>query len=117
VSRETALISARLYKCQAKKKYSNYSVPTKSLLAAGKSVWLPMLEEAGFAAADMPRHAGQIPRFFPRFVQDKLRSKGKTYFRPRLFDGDEGGGMRAICSTSSWSPMAGARHRHAGWQN
>src|SRR6201994_3579212 len=49
---ETALTSARLYNAKQKKS-SYYAVATKasSLLLM---VWLPLIEEAGFAVADMP---------------------------------------------------------------
>ena len=74
---ETALISSRLYNVKQKKS-SYYAVPTKasSLL---QMVWLPLIEEAGFAASDMP---GTQDKFFDFFqiVQDKLRSKGKRIF-------------------------------------
>src|SRR3984885_9121955 len=63
---ETALNSAHLHNAKQKKS-SYYAVPTKasSLL---NEVWLPLLEEAGFAAIDMPS------------TQDKLRAKGKRIF-------------------------------------
>ena len=74
---QTALASARLYNAK-QKKYANYSVPTKasSLL---ESVWLPFLEEAGFAATDMPDTQDKFHDFF-QIVQDKLRAKGKRIF-------------------------------------
>ena len=74
---ETALISARLYNAK-QKKYSYYGVPTKgsSLM---NSVWLPLLEEAGFALTDMPGTQDKFYDFF-QTVQDKLRSKGKRIF-------------------------------------
>jgi multiple sugar transport system substrate-binding protein len=74
---ETALISARLYNAKQKKS-SYYGVPTKasSLL---NSVWLPLVEEAGFAAADVPATQDKFYDFF-QSVQDKLRSKGKRIF-------------------------------------
>ena len=42
-------------------------------------VWLPLLEEAGFAATDMPGTQDKFYDFF-QTVQDKLRSKGKRIF-------------------------------------
>src|SRR5437762_5576355 len=74
---ETALISARLYNAKQKKS-SYYGVPTKasSMLV---SVWLPLLQEAGFAATDMPATQDKFYDFF-EIVQDKLRAKGKRIF-------------------------------------
>src|SRR5215468_8792683 len=74
---ETALNSARLHNAK-QKKTSYYAVPTKasSLL---ESIWLPLLEEAGFAATDMPSTQDKFFDFF-QVVQDKLRSKGKRIF-------------------------------------
>src|SRR6201989_2995785 len=66
---ETALSSARLYNAK-QKKYSIYGVPTKgsSLM---NSVWLPLLEETGFSATDMPGTQDKFYDFFQN-VQDKL---------------------------------------------
>ena len=74
---ETALNSARLHNAKQKKS-SYYAVPTKasSLL---NEVWLPLLEEAGFAATDMPGTQDKFYDFF-QIVQDKLRAKGKRIF-------------------------------------
>src|SRR5580765_568994 len=59
---ETALNSARLYNAK-QKKYSYYGVPTKgsSLMI---SVWLPLLQEAGFAVTDMPDTQDKFYDFF-----------------------------------------------------
>src|ERR1700744_2442865 len=74
---ETALTSARLYNAK-QKKTSYYSVPTKasSLLM---EIWLPLVEEAGFGAADIPATQDKFFDFF-QTVQDKLRAKGKRIF-------------------------------------
>src|ERR1700716_4443631 len=74
---ETALNSARLHNAKQKKS-SYYAVPTKasSLL---NEVWLPLLEEAGFAATDVPGTQDKFYDFF-QIVQDKLRAKGKRIF-------------------------------------
>ena len=42
-------------------------------------VWRPLIEEAGFAAADMPKTQDAFFDFF-QTVQDKLRAKGKRIF-------------------------------------
>ena len=103
---ETALASARLYNAKQKKN-SYYGVPTKaaSLLM---EVWLPLLEEAGFADDRHAGHAGQILRFLPDRAGQAAR-QGQAYFRPRLFDGGEGGGCRQPVP-----PLPGRlwRHRH-----
>src|SRR4029078_7109864 len=72
-----ALISARLYNAK-QKKYSYYGVPTKAS-SLMNSVWLPLLQEAGFAATHMPPTQDKFYDFF-QTVQDKLRSKGKRIF-------------------------------------
>ena len=74
---ETALLSARLYNAKQKKS-AYYGVPTKasSLL---NSLWLPLIEEVGFGAADLPATQDKFYDFF-QTVQDKLRAKGKRIF-------------------------------------
>ena len=59
---ETALASARLYNAKQKKS-SYYGVPTKasSLL---NSVWLPLVQDAGFAATDLPNTQDKFYDFF-----------------------------------------------------
>ena len=74
---ETALTSARLYNAKQKKN-SYYAVPTKSSSLL-MEIWLPLIEEAGFAAADMPPTQDKFFDFF-QIVQDKLRAKGKRIF-------------------------------------
>src|SRR4029078_13486553 len=74
---ESALISARLYNAKQKKS-SYYGVPTKAS-SLMNSVWLPLLQEAGFAATHMPPTQDKFYDFF-QTVQDKLRSKGKRIF-------------------------------------
>ena len=71
------MTSARVHNAK-QKKTSYYSVPTKasSLLM---EIWLPLVEEAGFAAADMPATQDKFFDFF-QIVQDKLRAKGKRIF-------------------------------------
>jgi multiple sugar transport system substrate-binding protein len=74
---ETALASARVHNAK-QKKTSYYSVPTKasSLLM---EIWLPLVEEAGFAANDIPPTQDKFFDFF-QTVQDKLRAKGRRIF-------------------------------------
>ncbi len=74
---ETALTSARLYNAKQKKS-SYYTVPTKSSSLL-MEIWLPLIEEAGFAASDMPATQDKFFDFF-QTVQDKLRAKGKRIF-------------------------------------
>src|SRR6201994_3836377 len=74
---ETALTSARLYNAKQKKN-SYYAVPTKSSSLL-MEIWLPLVEEAGFTAADMPATQDKFFDFF-QTVQDKLRAKGKRIF-------------------------------------
>src|SRR5258708_5807179 len=76
---ETALISARLYNAK-QKKYSYYGVPTKgsSLM---NSVWLPLLQETGFAETDLTRTQDKFYHFF-QTIQAKLRSKCNGIFGP-----------------------------------
>ncbi|TMJ27777.1 MAG: carbohydrate ABC transporter substrate-binding protein [Alphaproteobacteria bacterium] len=74
---ETALLTARLYNAK-QKKYSYYGVPTKAS-SLMNSVWLPLLQDAGFAETDMPGTQDKFYDFF-QTVQDKLRSKGKRIF-------------------------------------
>src|SRR6201987_4282348 len=71
---EPALPSARLYNARQKKN-SYYAVPTKSSSLL-MEIWLPLVEEAGFAAADMPPTQDKFFDFF-QVVQDQLRAKGK----------------------------------------
>src|SRR6201994_2336114 len=49
---QTALDASQLYNARQKKN-SYYAVPTKSSSLL-MEIWLPLIEEAGFAAADMP---------------------------------------------------------------
>ena len=105
---ETALISARLYNAK-QKKYSYYGVPTKALLADEFGL-APVAGGSRLCRDRHAGHAGQILRFFPdRAGQAALQ--GQAYFRPRLFDGGEGGGCR-----QSVPPVPGQlwrrRHRH-----
>jgi multiple sugar transport system substrate-binding protein len=74
---ETAIAGSRFYNAKLKK-YSFYGVPTKcsSLL---DSIWLPLVEEAGFARADIPTSQDKFHEFF-QVAQDKLRAKGKRIF-------------------------------------
>ena len=74
---ETALISSRFYNVKQKKS-SYYAVPIKASTLM-QMVWLPLIEEAGFAATDMPDTQDAFFDFF-QIVQDKLRSKGKRIF-------------------------------------
>jgi multiple sugar transport system substrate-binding protein len=73
----TAIAASRYYNSRLKK-YSVYSVPIKcsSML---NSVWRPMVEEAGFTDADIPKTQDAYYDFF-QTVQDRLRGKGKRVF-------------------------------------
>jgi len=73
----TAMASSRFYNSKLKK-YSYYSVPSKcsSLL---EEVWRPMIQEAGFSDADIPKTQDAYYDFF-QTVQDKLRAKGKRVY-------------------------------------
>src|SRR6201999_76608 len=57
-----ALTSARLYNAKQKKN-SYYAVPTKSSSLL-MEIWLPLVEEAGFTAADMPATQDKFFDFF-----------------------------------------------------
>jgi hypothetical protein len=97
------LASARVYNAK-QKKTSYYSVPTKasSLL---NEIWLPLVEEAGFAATDMPATQDKFFDFF-QTVQDKLRAKGKRIFGLGYSMAAKEA-TPATCSTNSWSAYGG----------
>ena len=73
----TAIDASRFYNAKTKK-YSFYSVPIKCSTLLN-SVWRPMVVEAGFSDADIPKTQDAYYNFFET-VQDKLRSKGKRVF-------------------------------------
>lgn len=74
---ETALTAARLYNNVLHKR-SEYGVPLKQQ-ALHYEVWLPMVEEAGFKASDIPTEWTAYFKFFET-VQTKLRAKGKRIY-------------------------------------
>ena len=73
----TALLSSRYYNAKLKK-HSFYTVPIKcgTLL---EQVWRPLIEEAGFTDADIPKTQDAYFDFF-QIVQDKLRAKGRRIY-------------------------------------
>lgn len=73
----TALAGSRYYN-SAQKKYSNYTVPIKCSTLMN-NVWRPLVQEAGFTDADVPKTQDAFYDFF-QTVQDKLRAKGKRIF-------------------------------------
>lgn len=73
----TAIEASRYYNNKLKK-YSIYSVPIKCS-SVMNNVWRPMVEEAGFSDAGIPKTQDAYYDFF-QTVQDRLRSKGKRVF-------------------------------------
>lgn len=73
----TALDNSRFYNAKLKKR-AYYSVPLKCSTLMEQS-WRPLIEEAGFSDADMPKTHDAYFKFFET-VQDKLRSKGKRIY-------------------------------------
>ncbi len=73
----TALLASRYYNA-VQKKYSIYSVPIKCSTLMN-NVWRPLIQEAGFSDADIPKTQDAYYDFF-QTVQDKLRGKGKRIF-------------------------------------
>lgn len=73
----TTIAASRYYNSKTKK-YSIYSVPIKCSTLLN-SVWRPMVHEAGFSDADIPKTQDAYYDFF-QVVQDKLRGKGKRVF-------------------------------------
>lgn len=73
----TALSASRYYNT-VQKKYSNYSVPIKCSTLMN-NVWRPLVQEAGFRDADIPKTQDAYYDFF-QTVQDKLRGKGRRIF-------------------------------------
>ncbi|MDR3534758.1 MAG: ABC transporter substrate-binding protein [Rhodopila sp.] len=74
---QTALANSRFYNA-ALKQYSYYAVPIKCATLM-EQTWRPMIEEAGFSDADIPKTQDAYFDFF-QVVQDKLRSKGKRIY-------------------------------------
>jgi multiple sugar transport system substrate-binding protein len=74
---QTALDSSHFYNNVLKKR-SYYGVPVKSATEMIE-VWRPMLEEAGYKDADIPKTWDKYYAFFET-VQDKLRAKGKRIY-------------------------------------
>ena len=73
----TALSGSRFYNAKLKK-HSFYTVPIKCSTLM-EQVWRPLVEEAGFSDADVPKTHDAYFDFF-QTVQDKLRSKGKRIY-------------------------------------
>lgn len=73
----TALSSSRFYNAKLKKR-AYYTVPIKCSCLMEQS-WRPLIEEAGFTDADIPKTHNAYFDFF-QTVQDKLRAKGKRIF-------------------------------------
>ena len=73
----TALSGSRFYNSKLKK-HSFYTVPIKCSTLM-EQVWRPLIEEAGFSDADMPKTQDAYFDFF-QSVQDKLRAKGRRIY-------------------------------------
>jgi multiple sugar transport system substrate-binding protein len=73
----TSLISSRFYNSKLKK-HAFYTVPIKCSTLM-EQVWRPLIEEAGFSDADVPKTHDAYFDFF-QTVQDKLRAKGKRVY-------------------------------------
>jgi multiple sugar transport system substrate-binding protein len=74
---ETALLSANLYNNVAHKR-SFYAIPLKQQ-ALHNFYWRPLVEKAGFTAADIPPKWDDFWKFW-RTVQDNLRAKGERVY-------------------------------------
>ena len=74
---QTALDSSSFYNNTTKKR-SYYGVPVKGATVMIE-VWRPLLEEAGYKDADIPKTWDAYYAFFES-AQDKLRAKGKRIF-------------------------------------
>lgn len=74
---QTALDNSRYYNATLKQ-YSYYTVPIKCGTLMNET-WRPMIEEAGFSDADIPKTHDAYYDFF-QTVQDKLRGKGKRVY-------------------------------------
>jgi len=81
-SQEKEYLPAALSACRffnkATGRHSYYGVPIKCATLM-EEIWLPLLEDAGYSAADIPKTQDAYFDFF-QVVQDKLRSKGKRIF-------------------------------------
>ena len=87
----TALSGSRFYNAKLKK-HSFYTVPIKCSTLM-EQVWRPLIEEAGFSDADIPKTHDAYFDFF-QTVQDKLRVEGQADLRTGILDGGEGGRCR-----------------------
>lgn len=74
---ETALTAARLYNNITHKR-ADYGVPLKQQ-ALHYEVWLPLIEQAGYKEADIPKDWDAFFKFFET-VQAKLRDKGQRIY-------------------------------------
>ena len=73
----TAIDASRFYNAKLKAR-SFYTVPIKCSTLL-EQVWRPLIEEAGFTDADLPKTHDAYFDFF-QTVQDKLRAKGKRIY-------------------------------------
>ena len=71
------MLGSRFYNAKLKK-HAFYTVPIKCSTLM-EQVWRPLIEEAGFTDADMPKTHDAYFDFF-QTVQDKLRAKGKRIY-------------------------------------
>jgi len=74
---EIAILGSRYYNAKLKK-HSYYTVPIKCATLM-EQAWRPLIEEAGFSDADIPKTQDAYFDFF-QTVHDKLRAKGKRIF-------------------------------------
>jgi multiple sugar transport system substrate-binding protein len=74
---QIAILGSRYYNAKLKK-HAHYTVPIKcgTLL---EQAWRPLIEEAGFTDADIPKTQDAYFDFF-QTVHDKLRAKGKRIY-------------------------------------
>jgi multiple sugar transport system substrate-binding protein len=72
-----ALNSCRYYNNVTKSR-GIYAVPVKAATLM-EEIWLPLIEEAGFSAGDIPKTQDAFFEFFEK-VQDKLRAKGRRIY-------------------------------------
>ena len=73
----TAMLGSRFYNAKLKK-HAFYTVPIKCSTLM-EQIWRPLIEEAGFTDADIPKTHDAYFDFF-QIVQDKLRAKGKRIY-------------------------------------
>jgi len=74
---QIAILGSRYYNAKLKK-HSHYTVPIKCATLL-EQAWRPLIEEAGFTDADIPKTHDAYFDFF-QTVHDKLRAKGKRIY-------------------------------------